>query len=243
LAGTLEVTPEAAFTGGYGLEVSVDSCDSTEDFVLSDQTITGPVNVEACDSVTAGSGVEVTATGNLTLIAGESVTIRNGFSVRTGGSLAVGASPSNGPYAYVEDDSPRSETTYEAEFWVNLDGLTLGAGDAIEHFVAYSSTGIERFRVIVRRGPVVKLQVRNDAGTYYSTPDISVPSGWSKIAVKWEASPSAVASIVVNSGSPRTLSGLNTQYSRIDFTRWGSVGGTLIACSGEMKLDEFAAFR
>jgi hypothetical protein len=61
--------------------------------------------------------------------------------------------------------------------------------------------------------------------------------------VAWEAAASATASLTVNDGTPEELTGLDTDERRIDFVRWGSVGGTIGDSSGTVDMDDFTSSR
>ena len=207
----LEVTPGAAHWGTHGVRVTVGSpCTSDDDVVLADETVTGPLTVEGCRSVVTGDNVAVTSSGELTITAGSTIVFQSGFSVASGGTLTAGIDPSLPRFAYVEDDTPEDEIGYQAEFYLNLDDLTLAPADELHNFVGYSAGGEAQLRVVLGHGPVVALQVRDDTGTYHSTPGLSVPSGWSKVDVQWLASSLATASLVLNDGVPAELTGFDT---------------------------------
>lgn len=244
-ASTIEVTPRAAYSGPYGLEVGFGSCPVADDLEVHEQTVVAPLSLEACKTVTVKEGVVVAGSGSLTIIAGQLIALQNGFSVRSGGSVNLGTSASLDPYShvYVQDGSPSRESTYRVEYWVNMDDADLVTGDRAVQFVAYSGAKIELLRVVFRQGPKVSLEVRVSSGMYVSTAGITVPSGWNKIAVQWEEGSSASAWIKVNSGTPEVLSGLDTQFKYIETVRWGLVRGLFTESSGVILHDEFASWR
>jgi hypothetical protein len=240
----LEVTTGAAHWGTHGVRVTVGSpCTSDDDVVLADQTVTGPLTVEGCRSVVTGDNVAVASSGDLTITAGSTITLQSGFSVASGGRLTAGIDPSLPRFAYVEDDTPDHEIGYQAEFYLNLDDLTLSPADELHNFVGYSAGGDAQLRVVLGHGPVVALEVRDDTGTYHSTPGISVPSGWSKVDVQWLASSLATASLALNDGVPAELTGFDTDGCRIDTVRWGLVGGDAPGATGTIAQDDFDSTR
>ncbi len=242
--GHVMADPSAAHSGSYGLMVTVDaSCSSLNEAVLGGQTVVGLLLVESCNSVTAGGGFTVSGSGDATLTAGASVVLQNGLSVESAGRFTAALDPSLSPTAFVQDDSPSSETTYVAEFFVNLDGLSLGTEDELEHFVAYDDAGQSVLKILIRSGPVMVLEVRDDLGTEHTSSEVPLASGWNEVAISWEASASAPASLTVNDGTPEQLTGLDTDERRVDVVRWGVVGGTLGGSSGTVDMDDFASWR
>jgi hypothetical protein len=244
LGADLAVTTGAARSGSHGLEVTVGSpCTSDDDVVLADETVTGTLTVEGCRSVVTGDNVAVASSGDLTITAGSTITLQSGFSVASGGRLAMGIDPSLPRFAYVEDDTPDTEIGYRAEFYLNLDALTLDPADELHNFVGYSAGGEAQLRVVLGHGPVVALEVRDDTGSYHSTPGIAVPSGWTKVDVQWLASSLATASLAVNDGVPADLTGFDTDGCRIDLVRWGLVGGDAPGATGTFDQDDFDSTR
>ncbi len=177
-ASGLAVNPASAQEGSFGLEVDTGSiCASSQDVVVPAQTVTGALVEQACDAITAGSGVVISRTGSVDLSAGHTVVLDNGFSVQQGGTLRAGLDPSLAGVAYVEDDSPSSETSYRAEFHLDADSLTLGAGDRLEHFVAYDALGDPTVRVVIIPGPALVLEVLDSTGATLTSPGIALAPG------------------------------------------------------------------
>lgn len=244
-AGSLAVTDTAAYNGVYGLEVTVGSnCTADSDPVFENDTVTGDEPFEGCNSITAGNNFVVVNGGNATFTAGSRITLQNGFSVQSGGTLTVQIDPSMTPFAWVEDDSPNSENTYNARFYVNLDLLTLGSGDELVHFVAYGGSTVEELRLVITSGKSLVLEVRDDTGGYASPPPPAVPTnlGWNKIDISWVAAPGATVSLTVNDGTPAQVTA-DTSTRRIDSIQWGAVGGTVAGSSGTIIQDDFSSWR
>jgi hypothetical protein len=243
--GSWTVTPAAAYLGSYGLEVSIGTCSgSVTEIILSDPPAPGPLSVEACLSITAGGAFAVADGSVVSFTAGRMIALYDGFTVETGGSFASIIDATLDPHGWVRDDSPYAETRYLAEFYIDLDSLALGTGDELHHFVAYSADGVPQFRLVIRDGPDVWLEVREDDGTYRSTSaGVPVASGWNRIAVSWEASTDATASLTVNDGAAAEITGLDNGATRIDLVRWGIVGGDLAGSSGTIHQDAYSSWR
>jgi hypothetical protein len=242
--GGLAITGDAAYTGEYGLEVTIESsCGAADPVVLTDHTVSIPWGVEWCGSITAGNGFVVGTGGDVGFTAGEDIVLQDGFSVHASGRFAAALDPSLTYSAFVEDDSPTSEVSYNAEFFVNLDAAVLGGSDVLEHLVAYDEGGTPQLRVVILSGPELALEVRDDTGSFSSTAAVGLPSGWNRVVLGWEAAESATASLTVNDGPPVELAGLDTGDRRIHSVRWGVVGGALSSSSGAILQDDFSSWR
>jgi hypothetical protein len=243
-AGGLAITSEAAYTGAYGLEVTIESsCSAADPVVLTDQTVSTPWGVEWCSLITAGNAFVVGDGGDVVFTAGEGIVLQNGFSVQAGGGFDAAIDPSLTYSAFVQDDSPTSEVTFNALFFLNLDGVVLGGADELDHLVAYDDGGNPQLRLVILSGPELVLEVRDETGDFYPTAAVGLSSGWNKVVLSWEAAASATASLTVNDGPPVELTGLDTDARRIDSVRWGVVGGSLVGSSGTIHQDDFASWR
>jgi hypothetical protein len=241
--GSLAVTEAAKYNGVYGLEVTVgSSCIADEDAVLPAQTVSGVATFEGCNSITAGAGgFTVTGTGDATFTAGNWIALESGFSVLSGGVFTAEIDAALTPFAWVQDDSPASETSYNVEFYVNLDGFTLGGGDELDHFVAYGG-GHQQLRLVITSGAALVLEVRTDAGTYTSTSTVPTVAGWNKVEIGWTAGAGATISLTVEDGTPAQVVA-NTATGRINSVRWGAVGGVVTTSSGTILQDDFTSWR
>jgi hypothetical protein len=243
-AGSLAVTEAAKYNGVYGLEVTVgSSCVADEDAVLPAQTVSGLATFEGCNSITAGAGgFTVTGTGGATFTAGNWIALESGFSVLSGGVFTAEIDAALTPFAWVQDDSPVSETSYNAQFWVNLDLFSLGGGDELDHFVAYGGGSAPELVLVITTGKALVLEVRTDAGTYTSTSSVATSAGWNKVDISWTAASGATVSLTVNDGAPAQVVA-NTSTRRINSVRWGAVGGVVTTSSGTILQDDFTSWR
>jgi len=243
-SGAVTVSSAAARTGSLGLEVDVaPPCDAAHDVLLRDMTVSGPLHAASCSAISAGDGLVVAADGRLGLTARTVVSLLNGFSVEPGGSTTVSIDSAVPYAAYVQDDSPDAETSYNAEFSVNLDDLSLGSGETLDLLVAYDGDGIPQLRLLVRDGAGFEAQVRDDMDTYTTVAGGAATPNWNTIQLGWEASPSATVSLAVNHGTPGAVSGLDNDTCSIEFVRLGAVGGTISTTSGTVFLDNFISWR
>jgi hypothetical protein len=242
--GSVVASAGAARTGGYGLEVDVaPPCGPDHDVLLRDMTVSEPMDVASCSSISAGDGFVVATDGRLTLTARSEVALLDGFRVEPGGSATVAIDPTLPYTAYVQDDSPNAATTYNAEFSVNLDNLSLGAGDELDLLVAYDGDGLPQLRLVVVAGEGFVMEVRDDVGGYTNTAAVPPLSGWNTVQLSWEASTAASASLTVNHGTPEIVSGLDNDTALIESVRLGAVGGTLTGTSGTVSFDNFISWR
>jgi hypothetical protein len=242
--GAVHVAGAAARTGDHGLQVDVSPpCGAAQDVLLNDMTVASPLHVASCASLTAGDGCVVAAGGRLELTARTAVVLEEGFRIEDGGSLTAALDSGLAYAAYVQDDTPTAETAYHAEFFVNLDNLTLDGGDELELLVGYDGAGTPQLRVTVNNGDGIALAVRDDGGAYTTIPGGPVLPGWNKVALGWEASTDATVSLTTNNGTPVAAGGLDNDTCRVDFVRWGAVDGTITSSSGNILLDNFISSR
>jgi hypothetical protein len=109
--------------------------------------------------------------------------------------------------------------------------------------VAYDSEEVAQLELILHSGPTLVLRARDDLGTPYETTAVPLSPGWNKVALSWQASPTAQISLAVNDGADVELPVIDTEHARIDTVRWGVVGGTLAASAGTLAMDQFASWR
>jgi hypothetical protein len=247
LAGHLEVTADSASAGSFGLEVTVGgTCSAPDDLVIeAPPTIEG--EFVACSTITA-SGVEVSGTG-ATFGAGTSITLGEDFAVGSGAPFEVtfDAGLLSG-LAWVGDDSPSSATSYNADFDVRLDSLTIGDTDRIELFNGYSQNGDVQFQVILKRNVALAenrliMAVRQDDGSFVETPSIEevlLPASWNNLRISWlTGSGDGYLLVSVNGGVFVGLAGIDNDQQALDEVRLGYVGGTISSSVGFLEVDGF----
>lgn len=155
--------------------------------------------------------------------------------------------------AYVQDNSPSSETVYRASFWVDLGTLsTTNCGPGcVTQFMTFAgldaSTGKTVFRIIVNKmlaqtpggedQYLFRFSVRNDFGSFlYVGGTILTPVSVRRkhVTIQWEqgdpSTPNGVAKLYTSNdgGVPNlqaTLNYANGTYV-VDQVLWGAVAGT-----------------
>ena len=144
--GVVDVLAAAARIGARGARVKAGtSCTGPDQLILPPPPIVQELH-EACREIQVGA-VEVIAPGG-EFRAGETISLGNGFSAS--GDLTVTLDSQLTPVGWLRDDSPNDESSYTAEFHLNLDSLTLGAGDRVEHFVAADATAESSFALVLQ---------------------------------------------------------------------------------------------
>lgn len=250
-AGFIEVNATAARTGSFGLEVTAGgTCPFDQDLTLPPPS-SAQGDFQACNSITA-SDVSVVAPG-ATFVAGVIISLANNFAVNGGAAFeaALDESLISG-VAYVEDSSPTAEQRYHASFDLNLDNLTLGDTDLLDHLVGYSADGASQFFLRLKRNvPLAEdrlvVAARKNDGTFAETPpgdEILLPSSWNRIELDWKAGAGDGKLLIwVDDVFFGGLTDLTNDTARIDTVRWGVVGGSLSATTGSLLQDNFDSWR
>jgi hypothetical protein len=192
--------------------------------------------------------VEVIEPG-ATLKAGELISIAAGFSASA--DLTLEIDPVLTPFAWLREASPTAETSYNAEFDLRLDGLTLSTGDRLEAMVARSATGAVTFRLVLQAdgvgGNEALLEARQDDGSFVVTlpgQETAISAGWHRLRIEWLAGAGTGSLAIFLDGSASDqLAALANQNRRVDFVDWGVVGGVLSGASGSVDLDGFASWQ
>jgi hypothetical protein len=252
-AGELDVLAGAAAQStNYGLRVTPGStCAAANDLNITSASISGPY--QACNSITAGVDTTngVKTTGDTTFTAGDEIVLKHKFTVDAGDAFTAIISSPLTQWAYVQDNSPAAEKTYNASFYLKLNSLAFGnTTDRLQHLVGYSSDGTPRFRVVLRKNGTEKrlvLEAREDGGNWESTVGVSevmLPAGYNKIEIDWSAGPgTGQFQVALNDGSFGGLTGLSNSGAQIDQIKWGAVSGTIDAITGTLDIDEFSSWR
>ena len=244
--GSLEVNTGAAFSGTYGLEVTLGDCRPSDE-TISGGTIFGPHT--GCEILDVRN-VQVISPG-ATFTAG-TVVLGDGFSVAANASLTVVNDADLDPFAYVENNAPSEFATYSAVFHTRLDGLDLQGDDRLVHFTGFSEDNTELFRVVLLHNATldedrVIVEARQDDGSYESTQvgqQLLLPPAYNRIEIDWLAGGGDGFLLVgVNTAPMAGVAGLtNASAGRLDFVRWGAVGGDLTTSTGALQLDAFSSF-
>jgi hypothetical protein len=264
---SLQVDSSAAFVSAYGLRVTP-GCGHPFSLVITAPPVpSSPNEVAACTTITA-SGVEIIPPGSI-FRAGEGVILGDLFRVGGGAPFSSILDATLLPFAWVQDNSPASETSYKARFFLDLDDMNLDEGDRLEHFVGHSSNGVDQLRVVLKRNALLSenrlvLEARKDGGGYLSTSTLNeellLEPGWNEIRVEWKAADAGQDNGYfraevrnVGSGSVSTVDlscvqdagrpCLVNRTSRVDLVRWGVVDGILLATSGSLKQDSFISWK
>ncbi len=247
-AGLLDVNPGAAFEGSLGLEITVQECTASATLNLSG-ALAGAY--EACDSIVAGNA---TVNSNVTFRS-TTIALQSGFSVAAPATFSARTEPFFGvPFAWLREDSPSSETRYHAVLRHRLDGLTLGGADQVDHLVAYSSAGVEWFRLVITYDVAssqkrLLVVARDDSGAAIDSAgaELVLPNGWNRLEISWLAGPGDGFLEVSVNGSPLAaptpgLASLDNDTGRIDYVRWGAVSGSVTGASGSFHCDGFSSW-
>ncbi|MCH7664940.1 MAG: hypothetical protein IH936_03295, partial [Acidobacteria bacterium] len=181
-AGGLAVTGGAAAGGtGFGLEVTLGQTCATPNVPIPDGTFSG-LSAFACDSVTAND-VEIISPG-ATFRAAQAIVLGNGFSVASGVNFTATIDPfANQFFAWVENDTPFSETTYRTSFDLRLGSVTLVEADELGHLNGYSANGDLQFRAVLRRNMTppenrLALFARDGGMMVEYMADLKLPAGY-----------------------------------------------------------------
>jgi hypothetical protein len=183
------------------------------------------------------------------MMEGVQIALEEGFSAS--GDLTLSLDPSLTPYAWLRDESPFAETSYVAEFDINLDSLSMGPGDSLEHFVARNGSGETTFALVLQSDGVggleALLETRLDSTATVATPagqEIALASGWRRLRLTWTAEAgTGRLELAVDGVAAGELAGLSNADQRAESVDWGVTGGDLAGTSGWVDLDHFGSWR
>ena len=151
---------------------------------------------------------------------------------------------------YVQDDRPDGESRYRARFQFDPNGFD--PGTAANHLrtrlaIAFQENPSRRLVTLVlrRQGAqyAVMARVRLDDGTVRDTPFVNITDAPHTLEVSWQRARTAGAGdgtfqMWIDGASVATLSGLDTDERRIDFTRMGAMS-VKAAAAGTLYFDKF----
>ena len=222
-AATLDVNLTAAHGGGAGLEVTPGSTCTSPTYELVDAPPTIVGNFEGCDTLTA-YGVQVT--GPTSFFAGREIRLGSAFSVAPGATLSALINNQMSPFAFVQDDTPDAEATYQATFFVNLNAIFLGLGESVEILRASDQAGNTQFYLALTSAGLV-LAARLENGGFTATSPVTLPgSGWMEIQAVWRAGAGdGELKARVNGFQVAALSNLSNVSGRVDSIRLGAIAG------------------
>jgi S-layer family protein len=180
------------------------------------------------------------------------------FSQSCGAQVTVAAGDTTA--AYVQDNSPSSEGTYRARFYVNLRTLQMQNGDELDLFRTFdgadpvppATSGNAVLRLVVRQTSGQKQLsafARLDSGTELEIPGaINLPPGWRSIEIDWARATAAGANngrlgLWVDGVAKTGLANLDNDTLMINYSRWGAVAGLDAGTSGTFRMDDFASQR
>lgn len=251
-AAEVRVTTPSAHVGFWGLEVSVGKdCTAPDDQLVLGAAASPLAGLyRACIQITVE---QAEITNNIGVLrAGDAIVLGEGFSALAGTDLVLEIiPPMSTDFASIVDYSPIDEAAYHASFYVDHDSLTLGASDEIEHFIGYSASGEEIFRLTLEPdgvgGVEMGLAARQDGGGWLQTApgqEIAVPGGWSLIEVDWTAADGTGGlSVTIAGGAPVALTGLDNDAYTVETVRWGAISGSVVTSAGLLRLDAFNSWR
>jgi hypothetical protein len=254
IAGAAYPDPTTTGCGGIGCGLRVTpgtTCTALDDeLFITTPTVSG--DRVACDRIIAGTTPGGVATsGDTTFTAGDEIVLRENFTVAH--SFAAIISSPLTQWAYVQDNSPAAEKSYNASFYLKLNNLTFGnTTDRLHHFVGYSNDGTPWFRVVLRKNEADKrlvLEAREDGGSWVSTTDtndeLMLPAGYNQVEIRWSAGSGDFQASINGGAFNDGLSGLDNDMAQIDYIKWGAVGThtSIDAITGTLDIDEFSSWR
>ena len=155
--------------------------------------------------------------------------------------------------AYVTDNSPAAESTYNARFYFNPNSSTPGGGahgiTLLAGYTADNGRGTNRFTVRYRRtGSTrqVRLSVRSGRNTTSTKWFVVANTTGTPIEVFWQAGASTTATLRLRGKISQTLTGLDTEaQTRIESIRFGVQGLSRSSSGrrGSLYLDSFVSTR
>jgi hypothetical protein len=197
------------------------------------------------------AALAITGAGRLAFISAANMagTGSLGMKVTLSGAIA----PTTPASAYVTDNSPAAESTYNARFSFNPNSSTPGGGahgiTLLAGYTADNGRGTNRFTVRYRRtGSTrqVRLSVRSGRNTTSTKWFVVANTRATPIEVYWQAGASTTATLRLQGKISQTLTGLDTEaQTRIESIRFGVQGLSRSSSGrrGNLYLDSFVSTR
>ena len=166
------------------------------------------------------------------------------------GTNGMAALVNGSTVAYLQDDTPQSETHYRVSFYFDPNSISMPSHSFHRILVARSANADAiRLEIRFRNGNYqVRARARTDSGGYANSSWYVISDTAHQIELDWQASSSAGAndgylSLWIDGILMRTLSGVDNDTLRIEQLRLGPSGGYYNTTSGTELFDDFASWR
>jgi hypothetical protein len=150
---------------------------------------------------------------------------------------------------YVQDDSPTDESRYNIRFSFDPSSIRMSSGDVHEIFAA-QSIGIDVYRIQFRyykSSYQIRLEVRNNNGSYTTSSWFSLSDAPHTIAVNWSASATGArngsAQLIIDGTSRANLNRINNDSLRVNEALLGPLTGIDSGTRGTEYFDAFESHR
>ena len=149
---------------------------------------------------------------------------------------------------YVRDDLPTNESRYNIRFSFDPNSIRMSSGNVHEIFAA-QSTGIDVYRIQFRYyggSYQIRLDVRNNNGSYTTSSWFSFSDASHTIAVNWSASAAGArngsAQLIIDGTSRANLSRINNDSLRVNEAFLGPLTGIDNGTRGTEYFDAFESY-
>lgn len=165
------------------------------------------------------------------------------------GNYGMQTAISSNQAQYVRDDSPTNESRYNIRFSFDPNSISMRSGNVHEIFAA-QSTGIDVYRIQFRyysSNYQIRLEVRNNSGSYVTSSWFSLPDAPHTIAVNWSAAAAGArngsAQLIIDGTSRANLSKINNDSLRVNEALLGPLTGIDSGTRGIEYFDVFESYR
>ncbi len=163
------------------------------------------------------------------------------------GDYGLAASINDTNAIYVQDDTPDGEGTFHARFYINPDGLNMGAADILPIFQGLDSGG----------SPVMKVEINNPSGSAFQVrvnvlegstwvPGSwqSLPGGWTAIEIDYKTTHElGFSKLYINGNQTGSVSNINNPDHQLHSVRLGAVSIPSGTTSGVLYFDDYESRR
>jgi hypothetical protein len=167
------------------------------------------------------------------------------------GTYGIQANVNSNSAIYVRDDSPASESRYQARF--HFDPNSIGMASSNAHYIFYGYTGTTKIVLRVEfRYSTPNYQLRaglvNNASGWKTSRWINIADAPHLIEVNWQAATASGASdgyltLWIDDVQRASLTGVANSSRRIDMVRLGAVAGIDTNTRGTYHFDVFESSR